>query len=91
MKLQHKPKPDEGFLPMSPVRAALLRVWGPADSWDNPLAGTKYDPIRQAQRQHDSLEHRRQRWEQRKQHWHEGLHGHRHDDGAPSRPQHLDE
>jgi hypothetical protein len=56
------------------VRATLLRVWGPADSWDSPLSGTKYDPIHQAERQHESLERRRMRWDRRKQHWDERLH-----------------
>jgi hypothetical protein len=91
MKLHHKPEPDGNFRPINSFRAALLRVWGPADSWDNPLAGTKYDPKLRAQRQHDSLEHRQERWEHRKQHFDELLHGHHEDEGAPPRPEHPDE
>jgi hypothetical protein len=90
MKLHHRPEPpalagpqtptasesDPGhdFRPINPVRAALLRVWGPAESWDNPLTGTKYDPTLRAERQHDSLERRRERWERRKQHWNDHVH-----------------
>jgi hypothetical protein len=59
----------EGLKPISRVRGVLLQVWGPADSWDSPLAGTRYDSIRAATRQHDSLVYRRQRWDQQKQHW----------------------
>ena len=80
MKLHHKPEPDIGTAPefreINPVRAALLRIWGPAESWDNPLTGTKYDPALRATRQHESLERRRERWERRKEHWNERLHPH---------------
>jgi hypothetical protein len=35
---------------MSWIRSRAYLIWGPADSWDNPLAGTKYDPrLRQEQ------------------------------------------
>ena len=78
MKLHHKPDrtavPEHELRQMNPVRAALLRVWGPAESWDNPLTGTKYDPALRAVRQHESLERRRARWERRKQHWNDRLH-----------------
>jgi len=92
VKLHHTPPTDAEHdrEPIGRVQAALLRVWGPADSWDNPLAGTKYDPVHQAERQHASLEHRRERWEERKRHWDERLHGHRADQAAPQ-PQHPDE
>jgi hypothetical protein len=29
---------------ISRMHAFLIRLLGPADSWDNPLMGTKYDP-----------------------------------------------
>jgi hypothetical protein len=90
MKLHRKPADDREFLQISRVRAALLRVWGPADSWDSPLAGTKYDPVHQAERQHESLERRRQRWEERKQHWDARLHGPLPGD-LPPRPEHPDD
>lgn len=67
---------DAEFRPISPVRAALLRIWGPADSWDNPLTGTRYDPALAAERQHKSLEVRRLRWQRRKSHWQELTHRH---------------
>jgi hypothetical protein len=35
---------EEGLRPIHPVRAWLLKIWGPADAWDNPLVGTKHDP-----------------------------------------------
>jgi hypothetical protein len=67
---------DESLRPINPFRAMLLKVWGPADSWDNPLTGTKYDPVLKQRRQHEDLEFRRHRWEERKEHWDERLHGH---------------
>lgn len=54
------------FREMSRIQAMGLRMWGPADSHDNPLYGTKYDPILRQQRQHESLVYRRERWERRK-------------------------
>jgi hypothetical protein len=38
------------------VRARLLQVFGPADSWDSPLTDTKYDPV---VRQHQWQERRK--------------------------------
>jgi len=81
---------DDGFIPIGRVRGTLLRIWGPADSWDNPLAGTRYDPTLQAQRQHDSLEYRRWRWDRRRQKWDQRLHGSP-VAGRPPAPEHPDE
>ena len=67
-------EPEQEFRPMHPMRAALLRIWGPADSWDNPLTGTKYDPALRAQRQHESLERRRSKNLRRKQQWDRLIH-----------------
>lgn len=80
MRIHHKNPPvaDEQYQPINKFRAMLLRIWGPADGWDNPLVGTKYDPGLRAQRQHDSLEERRERWQHRKEHWDDRRH-HRHD------------
>ncbi len=78
MMLHHKTEPDPRFRPINKVQATLLRVWGPADSWDNPLTGTRYDPALLALRQHESLQRRRARWELRKQHWNQRAHRHRH-------------
>jgi hypothetical protein len=69
-------EPEREFRPMNPVRAVLLRIWGPADSWDNPLTGTKYDPGLRAERQHESLEWRRRRSLRRKQQWNRLIHRH---------------
>jgi hypothetical protein len=90
MQLRGKLVEDEGLRPIGRVRSTLLRIWGPADSWDNPLVGTRYDPVRRTQRQHDNLEHRRHRWEQRKQRWDERLHGYPAGDRPPA-PEHPDE
>ena len=76
MKLHHKPEPDPEFRYIHPVKATLLRIWGPADSWDNPLSGTRYDPALQPDRQHDNLEMRQARWERRKQQWNTRTHSH---------------
>jgi len=75
---------------MSRLQGTLLRIWGPSDSWDNPLVGTRYDPALRTKRQHDDLEYRRHRWEERKEHWNERLHGPAPSDIPPA-PQHPDE
>ena len=91
MQLHRRPaEDDEGLKPIGRVQGTLLRIWGPADSHDNPLVGTRYDPVRQAQRQHEDLEYRRQRWEQRKQRWDQRLHG-RSPAERPPAPEHPDE
>jgi hypothetical protein len=59
------------YRPMGRIQAFALRLWGPADSHDNPLVGTKYDPALRQQRQHESLEYRRARWERRKARFHD--------------------
>jgi len=64
--------PDDNaqeFRPMGRMQAMGLRIWGPADSHDNPLYGTKYDPILRQRRQQESLAYRRERWERRKAHF----------------------
>lgn len=43
------------------VHAFLLRTLGPADSWDNPLMGTKYDPRLAEHRQRVAVARRRAR------------------------------
>jgi hypothetical protein len=84
MKLQHQPNPDQEFRYINPFQAALLRVWGPAESWDNPLTGTKYDPLLRARRQHASLEMRQARWQRRKEHWSGRMHLRHHHGAADS-------
>jgi hypothetical protein len=90
MQLHRKPIQDEGLKPISRLQGTLLRIWGPADSHDNPLVGTKYDPVRQVQRQHDDLEYRRHRSEERKQRRDLRLHGLPPSE-RPCAPEHPDE
>jgi hypothetical protein len=90
MQLHRHSSDNDGLIPIGRLRGTLLRIWGPADSWDNPLAGTRYDPARQVQRQHDSLEYRRRRWDQRRQRWDQRLHGSP-VAARPPAPQHPDE
>ena len=90
MRLRRRPAEDEGLKPIGRVQGTLLRIWGPSDSWDNPLVGTRYDPSLRNKRQHDDLEHRRERWEQRRQRWDERLHPHAAADRPPA-PEHPDE
>ena len=90
MQLRRKSSYDEGLKPIGRVQGTLLRIWGPADSWDNPLVGTRYDPSLRTKRQHEDLEYRRQRWEQRKQRWDQRLHGPVPEDLPPA-PEHRDE
>jgi hypothetical protein len=53
----------EGLRHINPIRARLLMVFGPADSWDNPLCGTKYDPLVRQHREHQRRAERRLRHE----------------------------
>lgn len=54
-------------------RALLLKIWGPAESWDNPLTGTRFDPqvrqrrdqVRRAERRARRARRRRAREEHR--------------------------
>jgi hypothetical protein len=55
-------------------RAWLLKIWGPAESWDHPLVGTQYDPtvrqrraqVRRAERRPARPDSGRAREEQRR-------------------------
>lgn len=72
--------------PIGAVHATLLRMLGPADSWDNPLVGTRYDPRVSVQRRHEQLEHRRAVWDGRRARWEQwrlGRHGRA---GGPTEP-----
>jgi hypothetical protein len=55
MNAPHEQVPRHRVRHINPVQARLLQLLGPADSWDNPLAGTKYDP---ATRQHEQQDRR---------------------------------
>jgi hypothetical protein len=51
---------------MGRLRAFLLKIFGPADSWDNPLIGTRFDPqVRQHRDQADQAARRAHRTERR--------------------------
>lgn len=58
-----------GFAPINPLYAALVRVFGPAQCGDNPLAGTKYDAVLAGQRDRERYERRAAkaipRWQRR--------------------------
>jgi hypothetical protein len=67
MRTREKHTPEPGLRQISPVRAWLLKIWGPAESWDNPLVGTRYDPI--VKQHHDQIrraEHQARRAQQRR-------------------------
>ena len=54
---------DRELRPIGWVRAHALMIWGPAQSWDNPLMGTRYDPVLRQ----DQLRARRARREARRE------------------------
>jgi hypothetical protein len=70
----HKHPEDENLVPISRIKAMALRMFGPADSPENPLNGTRFDPALAQRHQHEDLEYRRQRWERRKEQWRSHLH-----------------
>lgn len=55
---------------INPVYAALLRVFGPAECGDNPLAGTKYDAVLAGQRDRERFERRAARIPRRQRRLH---------------------
>jgi hypothetical protein len=73
MKSRPKHPLEEGLEHINPVRARLLKVFGPADGWDNPLVGTQYDP---AVRQKIEIERRHEREARRKEHRRARAQGH---------------
>jgi hypothetical protein len=59
---------EDQLVPISRLRAWALMLWGPANSWDNPLCGTRYDPVlrehrdqarRDARRAYRAMKHHR--------------------------------
>jgi len=54
------------LLRVNRVKAWALMIWGPADSWDNPLCGTRYDPVVRQLVEHDRWVAREQRRDVRK-------------------------
>ena len=80
MRSRPKHPLEEGLQHINPVRAQLLKVFGPAEGWDNPLVGTQYDP---AVRQKIEIERRHEREARREEHRRaraEGRAGHREPD-----------
>jgi hypothetical protein len=62
--------------PIHPFYAALLHIYGPADSPSNPLAGTQHDHRLGERRQHEQAERYRVNAYARWQRWDKRLHGH---------------
>ena len=56
---KHKHPLEEGLEHINPVKAQLLKIFGPADGRGNPLVGTQYDPV---VRQKIETERRHERW-----------------------------
>lgn len=68
---------DEGELrPIGRISAALLRVYGPADTPDNPLTGTRYDPVLRARRDMQLARRHREGLHATRERWDRILHGH---------------
>ena len=56
---RHKHPLEEGLEHINPIKAQLLKIFGPADGRGNPLVGTRYDPV---VRQKIETERRHERW-----------------------------
>ena len=59
MRPGHKHPLEEGLEHINPIKAQLLKIFGPADGRGNPLNGTQYDPV---VRQKIETERRHERW-----------------------------
>src|SRR4029453_15936930 len=42
---KHKHPLEAGLEHINPIKAQLLKIFGPADGRGNPLVGTQYDPV----------------------------------------------
>ena len=49
----------EGLEHINPLKALLVKIFGPAEGRGNPLVGTQYDPV---VRQRIETERRHERW-----------------------------
>ena len=56
---EHKRPLEQGLEHINPIKAQLLKIFGPADGRGNPLVGTQYDPV---VRQKIETERRHERW-----------------------------
>jgi hypothetical protein len=59
--------PETELRPISWLRAHALMIWGPAQSWDNPLVGTRFDPVLKQRREQARREQRRARRQARRE------------------------
>ena len=73
MRSRPKHPLEDGLQHINPVRARLLKIFGPAEGWDNPLVGTQYDP---AIRQKIEVERRHERQARREEHRRARAEGH---------------
>jgi hypothetical protein len=83
---KHKHPLEEGLEHINPIKAQLLKIFGPADGWDNPLVGTQYDPVF---RQKIETERQHERWahQDERRHAHpERRHSHPEGGGAQPEP-----
>jgi hypothetical protein len=82
---KHKHPLEEGLEHINPVKAQLLKIFGPADGRGNPLVGTQYDP---AVRQKIETERRHERWARQdaRRHGHPQLR-HPHLEGSAAQPE----
>ena len=84
---KHKNPLEEGLEHINPIKGQLLKIFGPADGWDNPLVGTQYDPV---VRQKIETERQHKRWarHQARHDAHaERRYSHPEGGGAPPEPQ----
>jgi hypothetical protein len=65
MSKRDGPIPDPELRPISWLRARALMIWGPGESWDNPLMGTRFDPTFRERRDQSRRAERRVRHEHR--------------------------
>ena len=56
---EHKRPLEPGLEHINPIKAQLLKIFGPADGRGNPLVGTQYDPV---VRQKIETERQHERW-----------------------------
>ena len=59
MRRKRKHPPNEELEHIHPVRAFLLKIFGPAEGRGDPLAGTQHDPVVQ---QKIETEQQHERW-----------------------------
>jgi hypothetical protein len=84
---KHKDPLEEGLEHINPIKAQLLKIFGPADGRGNPLVGTQYDPV---VRQKIETQRRHERWARQEQRRHahaEHRHSHAEASGAQPQPQ----